>query len=103
MENTYERICKIFQKEGVDIGQPLALTDNSDLIANLLSKPGRVTFFDSYKAKSIVANNPWLKAIPLDTQKKIIIYMVFRKEARENRSATWSYYNYINQKRLLPS
>lgn len=95
--NSYERICNVFRKAGVDIGQPIAFTYSPDMLASLLSRPGRAAFANLTIGLELAKRFPHLCFIPLNTNKKIDIYMAMRKEDGENKTAKY-FFKYMKQK-----
>lgn len=96
---TYERIRKIFLEEAVDIQRPYAMTDDLDIVSSILSHQSEKVFFSvNYSVGlSMVRNNPNLKCIPLESTKKVVSYMVMRRED-EDVAAIRKYFDYIEKK-----
>lgn len=76
---TFERIRKIFQEAGLDIGPPFALAEDPDVMISLVNEPGRVIFTNYSVGINLAQAHPDLRCIRLRTNKQVISYMVIRK------------------------
>ena len=91
--NSFPRIEKVFLDAGVSLGPPLSITHSPELLALLIDSSQRAAFLGQTFAESLENHFPHLVARPLQTRKKIDVFMLVRN--KEDAYAAISFYKYM--------
>ena len=91
--NSFPRIEKVFLDAGVTLGSPLTFTHSPELLAALIDSPARASFLGKTFAQCLEERFPNLAARPLQTRKKVDVFMIMRN--REEEYAAVTFYEYV--------
>lgn len=91
--NSFPRIEKVFLDDGVTLGSPLTFTHSPELLATLIDSPSRASFLGKTFAQRLEESFPDLAARPLQTRKKVDVFMIMRN--REEEYAAVTFYEYM--------
>ncbi len=91
--NSFPRIEKVFLDAGVTLGSPLTFTHSPELLATLIDSPTRASFLGKTFAQRLEESFPNLAARPLQTRKKVDVFMIMRN--REEEYAAVTFYEYM--------